>query len=340
MSMPLNTIWFVIVGVLIAGYAVLDGFDLGVGILHLFVKGDEERRLSINSIGPVWDGNEVWLVTAGGALFAAFPEAYASAFSGFYTAFMLLLLMLIGRAVAIEFRSKHASARWRQAWDVVFSAASFGAALLMGVAFGNIISGVPIDSARNVTASLLDLLHPYAVLVGLTTIALFALHGGNYLVLKTDGEMQARVRSWIRPLVIAFTLAYVVVTMATLLYQPHMVTRIQARPALFALPVAAMLTVANIPREIFHGREFRAFVSSSLTIVFLLALVGLGLYPMLLRSNVDLTRSLTIDNAASSQKTLEIMLVIAAIGVPVVLAYTTIIYWIFRGKVRLGSHSY
>jgi cytochrome bd ubiquinol oxidase subunit II len=338
--MPLNSIWFVLVGVLIAGYAVLDGFDLGVGILHLFVKGDEERRLSINSIGPVWDGNEVWLVTAGGALFAAFPEAYASAFSGFYTAFMLLLLMLIGRAVAIEFRSKHASARWRQAWDVVFSAASFGAALLMGVAFGNIISGVPIDSARNVTASLMDLLHPYAVLVGLTTIALFALHGGNYLVLKTDGEMQARVRSWIRPLVIAFTLAYVVVTMATLLYQPHMVTRIQARPELFALPVAAMLTVANIPREIFHGHEFRAFVSSSLTIVFLLALVGLGLYPVLLRSNVDLTRSLTIYNAASSQKTLEIMLAIAAIGVPVVLAYTTIIYWIFRGKVRLGSHSY
>ena len=338
--MTLNAIWFVLVGVLIAGYAVLDGFDLGVGILHLFVKGDEERRLSINSIGPVWDGNEVWLVTAGGALFAAFPEAYASAFSGFYTAFMLLLLTLIGRAVAIEFRSKHASAAWRQGWDVTFSAASFGAALLMGVAFGNLIAGVPIDSGRNVTSSLLDLLNPYAVLVGLTTIALFALHGGIYLVLKTDGEMQARVRGWIRPLVIAFSLAYVIMTMATLLYEPHMVTRIQARPVLFVLPVAAMLAVANIPREVFHGRDFRAFLSSSFTIVFLMALVGLGLFPTLLRSTPDLDRSLTIYNAASSQKTLGIMLVIATIGVPVVLSYTTVIYWIFRGKVRLGSHSY
>jgi len=338
--MTLNTIWFVLVGALIAGYAVLDGFDLGVGILHLFVRSDEERRLSINSIGPVWDGNEVWLVTAGGALFAAFPEAYASAFSGFYTAFMLLLLMLIGRAVAIEFRSKHPSPRWRQSWDVVFSVASFGAALLMGVAFGNVISGVPIDGDRNVTASLTDLLHPYAVLVGLTTIALFALHGGIYLVLKTDGAMQARVRSWIRPLVITFSLAYVTVTMATLLYQPHMVARIQARPELFVFPVAAMLAVANIPREIFHGREFRAFLSSSFAIVFLMALVGLGLYPTLLRSTSDVARSLTIYNAASSEKTLGIMLVIATIGVPVVLTYTTVIYWIFRGKVRLGAHSY
>jgi cytochrome bd ubiquinol oxidase subunit II len=338
--MPLHTIWFVLVGVLIAGYAVLDGFDLGVGILHLFVQGDDERRLSINSIGPVWDGNEVWLVTAGGALFAAFPEAYASAFSGFYTAFMLLLLTLIGRAVAIEFRSKHPSPRWRQSWDVVFSAASFGAALLMGVAFGNVISGVPIDGDRNVTASLLDLLHPYAILVALTTIALFALHGGIYLVLKTEGPMQARVRSWIRPLVITFSLAYVTVTMATLLYQPHMVARIQARPELFVFPVGALLAVANIPREIFHGRDFRAFLSSSSAIVFLMALVGLGLYPMLLRSTPDAAHSLTIYNAASSEKTLGIMLVIAAIGVPIVLTYTTVIYWIFRGKVRLGAHSY
>jgi cytochrome bd ubiquinol oxidase subunit II len=338
--MTLNAIWFVLVGVLIAGYAILDGFDLGVGILHLFVKGDAERRLSLNSIGPVWDGNEVWLVTAGGALFAAFPEVYASAFSGFYTAFMLLLLMLIGRAVAIEFRSKHESPRWRQSWDVVFSVASFGAALLMGVAFGNVIAGVPIDADRNVTSSLLDLLNPYAVLVGLTTIALFALHGGIYLVLKTEGPMQARVRSWISPLVIGFTLAYVLTTMATLLYQPHMVTRIQARPALFLLPVAAMLAIANIPREVFHGRDFRAILSSSMTIAFLLALVGLGLYPTLLRAVPDTGRSLTIFNAASSQKTLGIMLVMAIIGVPLVLSYTTVIYWIFRGKVRLGAHSY
>ena len=338
--MDLNTIWFVLVGILIAGYAVLDGFDLGVGILHPFVEGDTERRLSLNSIGPVWDGNEVWLVTAGGALFAAFPEAYATAFSGFYTAFMLLLATLIFRAVAIEFRSKRPSARWRAAWDRLFFAGSFGSALLLGVAFGNIVAGVPIDASRNMTAGLLDLLHPYALLVSATTVALFALHGAIYLALKTEGALQARVRSWVRPLTIVFVLAYAITTLATLLFHPHMVERIRHQPAWFGLAVASVLAIANIPREIFHGREFRAFLSSAATIALLLALAGLGLYPTLLRSAPDAGRSLTIYNAASSQATLQIMLVIALIGVPVVLTYTTVIYWIFRGKVKLGRHSY
>ncbi len=338
--MSLNAIWFVLVGVLIAGYAVLDGFDLGVGILHLFVKGDDERRLSLNSIGPVWDGNEVWLVTAGGALFAAFPEVYASAFSGFYTAFMLLLLALIFRAVAIEFRSKRPSAAWRQGWDVVFSAGSFGVALLLGVAFGNVISGVPIDADRNVRISLLGLLHPYALLVGITTIALLALHGASYLVLKTDGDLQARVRGWVRPLMIAFIIAYAVTTLATLLYEPHMAARIQSQPVFFLIPVATVLAIANIPREVFLAREFRAFLSSALTIVLLMALVGVGLYPTMMLSTPDPSHSLTIFNAASSPRTLSIMLVIAVVGVPMVLAYTTVIYWIFRGKVRLDTHWY
>jgi cytochrome d ubiquinol oxidase subunit II len=338
--MDLNAVWFVLVGLLIAGYAVLDGFDFGVGMLHPFVRGDEERRLSINAIGPVWDGNEVWLVTAGGALFAAFPEAYATAFSGFYSAFMLLLLALIFRAVSIEFRSKRASASWRAFWDYAFSASSFGAALLLGVAFGNVIVGVPMDTRRNMTMAFVDLLTPYPLIVGGTTVALFALHGAIYLVLKTEGEMQARVRRWVRPLMITFILAYAITTLATLLYMPHMIDRIRARPILFAVPVATVLIVANIPREIFHGRDFRAFVSSSMTIVLLMALVGLGLYPTLLRSSTDPTLSLTAYNAASSQTTLNIMLLIAAIGVPIVLLYTTAIYWIFRGKTRLGSHSY
>jgi cytochrome bd ubiquinol oxidase subunit II len=338
--MDLNALWFVLVGVLIAGYAVLDGFDLGVGIVHPFVEGDVERRLSLNSIGPVWDGNEVWLVTGGGALFAAFPEVYATAFSGFYTAFMLLLTTLIFRAVAIEFRSKQPSARWRQAWDASFSLGSVGAALLMGVAFGNVITGVPLDADRNVTSGFLDLLHPYALLIGATTVGLFALHGTIYLALKTEGDMQRRVRSWVRPLTITFILAYALTTLATLLFQPHMVDRIRHQPRWFVVAVASVLAIANIPREIFHGREFRAFLSSSATIVLLLALAGIGLFPTLLRSTPLPERSLTIYNAASSQQTLGIMLTIAAIGVPVVLTYTTVIYWIFRGKVRLGSHSY
>ena len=336
----LNAIWFVLVGVLIAGYAVLDGFDLGVGILHPFVEGDTDRRISLNSIGPVWDGNEVWLVTAGGALFAAFPEVYATAFSGFYTAFMLLLATLIFRAVAIEFRSKHASSRWRTTWDRLFFAGSFGATLLLGVAFGNVVAGVPLDSDRNMTAGLLDLLHPYALLVGITTVTLFALHGAIYLALKTEGTLQARVRTWVRPLTVTFVLAYAITTLATLLFHPHMVERIRHQPVWFGLVVASVLVIANIPREIFHGREFRAFLSSSSAIVLLLALAGVGLYPTLLRSVPHVERSLTIYNAASSETTLGIMLVIAIIGVPVVLTYTTVIYWIFRGKVKLGAHSY
>jgi cytochrome d ubiquinol oxidase subunit II len=242
--------------------------------------------------------------------------------------------------VAIEFRSKRPSARWRRTWDALFSAGSFGAALLMGVAFGNVISGVPIDAERNMTSGLLELLHPYALLVGATGVALFALHGAIYLALKTDGDMQNRVRGWVRPLTITFILAYALTTLATLLFQPHMVERIRQQPLWFALPAASVLAIANIPREIFHGREFRAFLSSAAAIVLLLALAAVGLYPALLRSDADPAMSLTIHNAASSQKTLGIMLVIAVIGVPIVLAYTTVIYWIFRGKVRLGPHSY
>ena len=338
--MDLNTTWFILVAVLLAGYAILDGFDLGVGILHLFITGDTERRLAMNAIGPVWDGNEVWLVTGGGALFAAFPEVYASAFSGFYTALMLLLVTLIFRAVAIEFRSKRPSPRWRQGWDIAFSVGSFGAALLMGVAFGNVAAGLPLDASHNINGGLLGLLNPYAILVGITTVVLFAMHGAIYLVLKTEGELQARIRGWVRPLIVWFVILYALTTMATLLWHPHLAERMRAQPVWFLVPVLTMLAVANVPREIFHGREFRAFLSSSAAIGLLVILVGLGLYPNILLSDPNPEHSLTIVNAASSPKTLKIMLIIAIIGVPLVLAYTAGIYWIFRGKVKLEKTSY
>lgn len=338
--MDLNTTWFILVAVLLAGYAILDGFDLGVGILHLFITGDTERRLAMNAIGPVWDGNEVWLVTGGGALFAAFPEVYASAFSGFYTALMLLLVTLIFRAVAIEFRSKRPSPRWRQGWDVAFSVGSFGAALLMGVAFGNVAAGLPLDASHNINGGLLGLLNPYAILVGITTVVLFAMHGAIYLVLKTEGELQARIRGWVRPLIVWFVILYALTTMATLLWHPHLAERMRAQPIWFLIPVLTMLAVANVPREIFYGREFRAFLSSSAAIGLLVILVGLGLYPNILLSDPNPEHSLTIVNAASSPKTLRIMLIIAIIGVPLVLAYTAGIYWIFRGKVKLEKTSY
>jgi cytochrome bd ubiquinol oxidase subunit II len=339
-GLDLNTVWFVLVGVLLTGYAMLDGFDLGVGILHLRAKSDEHRRIFLNAIGPVWDGNEVWLVTGGGALFAAFPLVYASAFSGFYTAFMLLLVALIFRAVAIEFRSKRAAPAWRRAWDVGFSAGSLLSTVLVGLALGNVIWGLPLDDAYHFQGPLLSLLHPYALLVAATTVALFAMHGAIYLVMKTEGELQQQVAGWVRPTIIAFVLTLGLTTMATLLYVPHMTEAIRHQPALFLVPAALLLAVANVPREIHLGREFRAFLSSCAAIVAMMALVGIGMYPNMLHARPAAENSLTIYNAASSPTTLTIMLVIALIGVPLVLAYTASIYWVFRGKVKLDAHSY
>ena len=339
-SLDLPTIWFVLIGVLFTGYAMLDGFDLGVGALHLFTRTDEERRLMLNSIGPVWDGNEVWLVTGGGALFAAFPMVYATVFSGFYLAFMLLLVALIFRAVAIEFRSKQPMRWWRQMWDVGFAAGSVLSSFLIGVTMGNIAWGVPLDERHEMVGSFLGLLHPYALLMGLTTVALFTMHGAIYALMKTEGDLHEKIRRWINNAIIFFIICYAVTTMATLLYLPHMAARVRANPWLFSVAVLNMLAIANIPREIHLGRDARAFLSSCLGMVALMGLFGLEMYPNLVFSNPDPANSLTIHNGASSTKTLAIMLTIALIGVPIVLAYTVSIYWIFRGKVKLNNMSY
>jgi cytochrome d ubiquinol oxidase subunit II len=336
----LNTIWFVLVGVLLTGYAILDGFDLGVGALHLLTRKDEHRRLMINAIGPVWDGNEVWLVTGGGALFAAFPEVYATVFSGFYLAFMLVLCVLIFRAVAIEFRSKLPMLWWRRMWDVSFSVASIGLSILLGVAFGNIIWGVPLDGQREFSGSFLGLLHPYALLVGVTTLALFMMHGAIYVALKTEGELHEIARGWINNSIIFFVICYGLTTMTTLLYLPHMSQQMRDYPIFFAVPVLTMLAIANIPREIHLGSDFLAFLSSGAAMVGLMTLVAIGIFPTLVLSRPNPDLSLTIYNAASSPATLTVMLVIALIGVPMVLAYTGSIYYIFRGKVKLDTMSY
>jgi len=340
LSFDLNTIWFLLIGALLSGYAILDGFDLGVGMMHLFVKEDKERRIMINSIGPVWDGNEVWLVTGGGALFAAFPHVYATVFSGFYDAFILLLFMLIFRAVAIEFRSKQPMLWWRKMWDIAFSVASFLIAFLMGVALANIITGVPIGPDKEFMGSFLSLINPYTVLVGITTVALFMMHGAIYSVMKTDGELQKKLRSWVNNTIIFFVICYATVTMATLIYFPHMVENFRALPVLFIVALLNMLAIANIPREISKGREFRAFISSAASIAALLLLFAIGIFPNIVYSNPIPENSLNIYNAASSDKTLTIMIIIALIGIPFVFAYTISIYWIFRGKVKIDEMSY
>jgi cytochrome d ubiquinol oxidase subunit II len=340
MNFDLNTIWFILVGVLFTGYAILDGFDLGIGALHLFTNKDEERRVMLNSIGPVWDGNEVWLVTGGGALFAAFPNVYATVFSGFYLALYLLLAALIFRAVAIEFRSKRPEHWWRQMWDVSFSVGSILSALLIGVALGNIAWGVPIDASGEFAGTFLGLLKPYPLLVGVTTVALFMMHGAIYGVMKTEGELHDKLRVWAMRSIIFFVICAATTTMATLLYAPHIVERVKQNPWLFSLVLANMLAIANIPREFHHGRDWLAFLSSCAAMITLMVLFALDAYPNLIYSLPHPEDSLTIYNAASSHKTLGIMLVIACIGIPVVLAYTVCIYWIFRGKVKMDRMSY
>jgi cytochrome d ubiquinol oxidase subunit II len=338
--LDLNTIWFILVGVLFTGYAMLDGFDLGIGALHLFTNDDGERRVMLNAIGPVWDGNEVWLVTGGGALFAAFPNVYATAFSGFYLALMLLLAALIFRAVAIEFRSKQPMKWWRQMWDIGFAAGSIVSSLLIGTALGNIAWGVPIDAHGEFAGTFLGLLTPYPLLVGVTTVALFMMHGAIYGVMKTEGALHDKLRVWAMRCIIFFVICAVTLTMATLLFVPHMAAQIKGHPWLFTVALANMLAIANIPREFHHGNDGRAFLSSCAAITTLMALFALNLFPDLIYSQPDAANSLNIYNAASSSKTLEIMLVIACIGVPVVIAYTASIYWIFRGKVKLDRMSY
>jgi cytochrome d ubiquinol oxidase subunit II len=338
--MDLNLLWFVLLGVLLTGYAVLDGFDLGVGILHLCVRRDEERRVLLNSIGPLWDGNEVWLVTFGGALFAAFPHAYATVFSGFYTAFMLLLFALISRAVSMEFRSKLESPAWRRGWDVAFCAASTVATLLFGVAVGNALRGMPIGPDMEFQGAFFDLLHPYALLVGLLVVALFAMHGAIYLYLKTTGALQQRIRGWIWRAFWVFLALYVATTGYTLAAVPLATRNFTTVPWAWGVAALSALAIANIPRALHHERPGYAFVSSCATIAGLTFLLGVALFPELIHSSLNPAWSLDIYNAASSPKTLGIMAVIAALGMPFVLAYTAVIYWVFRGKVELGKFSY
>ncbi len=339
--MWLNVVWYILFVVIIAGYLIMDGFDLGVGILHLFLaKNDAERRVMLNSIGPVWDGNEVWLVLGGGVLFAAFPFVYASLFSGFYMAMMLVLLVLILRTVAIEFRSKRPSTRWRRTWDVVFALSSLGIALLLGVAFGNIMSGVLLDAAGNIGGTLLDLLHPYALLIGVTTVFMLATHGAIYLSMKADDVLLQRAKRAVPRLMIVFFVLNTLVVAMTLLLHERIADRYLQQPWLVIFPALALLAVIVAWLMVGRGRYFLAFVLSAAMIAGLLFSAAIGLYPNLLISTIDPAYNLTIFNAASAPNTLTVMLIIALIGMPFVLLYTAGVYYIFRGRVQLGPESY
>jgi cytochrome d ubiquinol oxidase subunit II len=333
--MDLNIIWFILIAILYIGYFILDGFDLGVGILHPFIgKNDTERRMVINTVGPHWDGNEVWLITAGGATFAAFPNWYATLFSGFYLPLFLMLIALILRGVSFEFRSLDEYPGWRSFWDWAIFGGSFIPALLWGVAFANFVRGVPIDASQNYTGGFWNLLNPYALSAGVFSVLLFTLQGALFLRLKVGEPLQTRVESllfriWI-PTVVAMIAVFVFSTSQT-----DVLTKSGLSSGI--IPFVGILTLLITGWLIVKLKFGLAFILNSLTILFTIASVFLLLFPRVMVSSTNPEWSLTIYNASSSPYTLQIMSVIALIFVPIVLAYQAWTYWVFRK--RVGSDS-
>ena len=329
--MDLNTLWFVLIAVLFTGFFVLEGFDYGVGILLPFVaKTDAERRRVINTIGPVWDGNEVWILTAGGAIFAAFPHWYATLFSGFYLALFVILAALIVRGVAFEFRSKDKSPAWRATWDWMIFFGSLLPALLWGVALANLLKGVPIDASKNFVGGFFDLLSPYTLIAGLASLSLFVTHGAIFLDLKSTDPIRSRSKTMIKkigPAATVLLLLFVVGTYAS----TDVYTRLGVNPGLVPLlALGALLTAGYL---IHRERMGWAFVMTTAAIVFSVATLFMALFPRVMVSSLDPSFSLTIYNASSTPYTLQIMSIVAGIFVPIVLVYQGWSYWVFRARI-------
>ncbi len=329
--MNLNTLWFILIAILYIGYFVLEGFDFGVGILLPFLgKNDHQRRMIINTIGPHWDGNEVWLLTAGGATFAAFPEWYATMFSGFYLPFFLLLIGLIIRGVAFEFRSKDENPRWRALWDGCIFAGSLVAALLLGVAFANIVRGIPIDANMQYTGGFFNLLNPYALLGGITTVLVFTLHGAIFLSMKTSGHLSQAAHATARKFWLPVAIILFIFLISTY-FATDILEHLGVNPGIVpVMGIAAFLAVGYFLRK---GRDGWAFAMTCVTIAFALITMFMILYPRVLISSLDPAWSLTIENAASSQYTLSVLSIIAIFLVPLVLLYQGWSYWVFRKRV-------
>ncbi len=322
----LHDIWFLLIAVLWMGYFVLEGFDFGVGILApLLGRNDSERRALLSTIGPVWDGNEVWLLVAGGATFAAFPYWYATLFSGFYLALFLILVALIVRIAGFEYRSKRDGATWRRTWDGLIFLGSAVPALLWGVAFANIVAGVPIDKDGNFTGNLLTLLNPFGLLGGVVTLTLFMTHGAAYLALKTEGELRARANAIMLPIGLVAAVAAV-----AFLGWTEATRTVTGSVALAAVAAVALLAALGANRI---KREGWAFIATGITLVVAVAALFANLYPNVMPSSTDPAFSLTVTNASSTDLTLQIMTVVAVIFTPIVLIYQGWTYWVFRKRV-------
>ncbi|MFJ4189921.1 cytochrome d ubiquinol oxidase subunit II [Kitasatospora sp. NPDC089509] len=333
--MQLHDVWFVLIAVLWIGYFFLEGFDFGIGILTKpLARNTAERRVLINTIGPVWDGNEVWLLTAGGATFAAFPDWYATLFSGFYIPLLVILVCLIVRGVAFEYRAKRDGARWQRNWEEAIFWTSLLPAFLWGVAFANIVRGVDIDAQKNYVGGLADLLNPYALLGGLVTLALFTFHGAVFAALKTVGEIRERAR---RAALLA-GLATAVLALAFLIW-----TQADSGNgrSLVAMVIAVLALLGALAANQL-GREGWAFVLSGATIVAAVAMLFLALFPNVMPSTLNPDWSLTVGNAASSPYTLKLMTIVAAVFTPLVLLYQGWTYWVFRKRIGVqhipGAH--
>jgi cytochrome d ubiquinol oxidase subunit II len=328
----LQGLWFVLIGVLWAGFFVLEGFDFGVGmLLKVLGRDPAETRAIIHTIGPVWDGNEVWLLTAGGATFAAFPAWYATAFSGFYLALFLVLAALIVRGISFEFWGKVEDPRWRTTWEWALAISSGVAALLFGVAWANFIHGVPMGADHVVHASLFDLLHPYALVGGLTTLALFFAHGAGFLSLRTTSDLHDRaaaVASRAAPVAALVTVVFLAWTAAGLSFAPGRL----------ALAILAALAAGAMPIVRRTRGEGAGFVAGTVTVVLLAAVLAAALFPNAVPSSTSHAFDLTLAAAASGHYTLTVMTVVAVIVVPIVLAYTAWTYWVFRH--RLGREDF
>jgi cytochrome bd ubiquinol oxidase subunit II len=326
--MELTTVWFALIGVLWAGYFVLEGFDFGVGMLLPVLGRDEtRRRVLINTIGPVWDGNEVWVLVAGGATFAAFPEWYATLFSGFYLPLLAILVALILRGVAFEYRGKRDSPQWRRGWDACIIGGSLVPALLWGVAFGNILRGVALDAKHEYVGGVLDLLNPYALLGGATTLTLFLLHGTVFVALKTDGPIRHDAARLAKRLA-----GPVVLVAAAFLLWTQLVHDDLAGWILSALAALALLAAVV---AILRQREGLAFVGTALTVLLATAALFVTLFPQVMPTTLPGGESLTVTNAASTPYTLKIMTWVAVVFTPVVLCYQAWTYWVFRKRIRV-----
>ena len=335
--MELNVLWFILIGVLFAGFFILEGFDYGVGILLPFAgKNDTERRVILNTIGPFWDGNEVWLLTAGGAIFAAFPNWYATLFSGFYLAFFLILLGLIVRGVAIDFRSKVDSPTWRKTWDGLFFIGSLLPALLFGVAVSNFLTGVPIDANMEFVGNLFTLITPYTLLGGIVFVLVFAFHGSLFLSLKSGvDELTARVKDYS----VKIGLAMLVVTVAWVIYGALITGILNSVIAVVAVALAALCLIIAVALQ-WKGRSGLAFAASIAAILFVTVMVFATMFPNVLISTLNPLWSLTIYNASSSPYTLKIMTIVALTLVPVVLCYQAWTFWMFRKRVTKNDLHY